>query len=238
MGVPVEECPVPFDDGTEPFYDGSIHPRRQEVLSTPPGHFWLGEGGVGVPRPFAHVAEEAVRTLLRLVGEDPNRDGLKDTPSRVVRALTEMTDGCLADPATILAKTFKETHDEMIIVDGIEFSSLCEHHLLPFSGTVDIGYLPGKVGKVVGLSKLPRLVECFAKRLQIQERMTRQIAEAIETHLSAEGVAVIISAYHSCMGCRGVRKPRARMRTSAMLGRLRDNPAARAEFLALIRGRG
>lgn len=172
--------------------------------------------------------EEAIVTLLRYVGEDPSRDGLRDTPGRVARAWREMTRGYEDDPAAILGRTFEESSDEMIILRGISFYSTCEHHLLPFRGTATVGYLPGKV---VGISKLARLVECFARRLQIQERMTRQIAEAIETHLEARGVAVILRAHHLCMGCRGVRQEETEMVTSCMLGTLRSDATSRSEFL-------
>ncbi len=179
------------------------------------------------------VAEQAVKTLLQLIREDPGRDGLVDTPARVVKSLLELTSGYRLDPAKILARTFDVAYDEMVIVRDIDFTSLCEHHLLPFAGTVTIGYLP--TDRVVGLSKLPRLVECFARRLQVQERLTTEIAEAIEQHLGAKGVGVIVTATHTCMSARGVAKV-APMVTSAMLGALRDKPAARAEFLALARG--
>ena len=172
--------------------------------------------------------EEAITTLLRYVGEDPSRDGLRDTPGRVARAWREMTSGYDDDPAVILGRTFEESSDEMIILRGISFYSTCEHHLLPFYGTATIGYLPGKV---VGISKLARLVECFARRLQIQERMTRQIAEAVETHLGARGVGVILRAHHLCMGCRGVRQEETEMVTSSMLGTLRSDATSRSEFL-------
>jgi len=173
--------------------------------------------------------EGAVVTLLRWIGEDPDRDGLRDTPARVAKAWREMTSGYDDDPAAILSRTFDESSDEMIVLRGIDFHSTCEHHLLPFHGTAMVGYLPGKV---VGISKLARLVECFARRLQIQERMTRQIAEAVETHLDARGVGVIVRAHHLCMGCRGVRQPEAEMVTSAMLGTLRSDAKSRAEFLS------
>ncbi len=172
--------------------------------------------------------EDAVVTLLRWIGEDPDRDGLRDTPARVAKAWREMTSGYDDDPAAILARTFDESSDEMIVLRGIAFHSTCEHHLLPFHGTATVGYLPGKV---VGISKLARLVECFARRLQIQERMTRQIAEAIEEHLDARGAGVIVRAHHLCMGCRGVRQQETEMVTSAMLGTLRSDPKSRAEFL-------
>lgn len=180
----------------------------------------------------SQVAEAAIETLLRFVGEDPTRDGLIDTPARVVRAWREMTAGYKENPAEILSITFDEQYDEMVIMRGITFYSLCEHHALNFSGTVSVGYIPGKV---VGISKLVRLVQCFARRLQIQERMTQQIAQAIETHLEAVGVGVIVKARHLCMGCRGVRQPESELITSSMLGALREKGPARMEFLQLIK---
>lgn len=177
-------------------------------------------------------AEEAVATLLRFIGEQPERDGLRDTPARVVKAWREMTAGYAEDPAEILSRTFDESSDELVILRGISFYSTCEHHLLPFYGQAVVGYLPGKV---VGISKLARLVECFAKRLQVQERMTRQIAEAVERHLEARGVGVVLRAHHLCMGCRGVRQEETEMVTSSMLGTLRTDATSRAEFLRLCR---
>ncbi|MDA1280844.1 MAG: GTP cyclohydrolase I FolE [Chloroflexi bacterium] len=175
--------------------------------------------------------QNAVRLLLANV-DDPDREGLQGTPGRVVRALWEMTRGQMESPEAILSTTFDEPCDEMVVLSGIAFTSLCEHHLLPFTGTVDIGYIPGKV---VGLSKLARLVDCFSRRLQIQERMTAQIADSLDTCLDAQGVAVIVRGKHACMACRGVRKAGAIMVTSAMRGVLKDNPTARAEFLELIK---
>lgn len=175
-------------------------------------------------------AERAVEALLRLIGEDPERDGLRETPARVVKALLEMTEGYDESPAEILSKTFAEHSDELIVLRGIDFHSTCEHHLLPFHGVAHVGYLPGEV---VGISKLARLVHCYAKRLQIQERMTQQIAVAVETHLKARGVGVIITAHHLCMGCRGVKLPATQLVTSAMLGTLRNSPETRSEFLRL-----
>jgi len=174
--------------------------------------------------------EAAVVSLLRMIGEDPTRDGLRDTPRRVVQALLEMTAGTREEPSEILSTTFEESSDELIVLRGIEFHSTCEHHLLPFYGTASIGYLPGDV---VGISKLARLVHCFARRLQIQERLTRQIASAVSEHLNARGVAVVVRAHHLCMGCRGVRLPSTELVTSAMLGALRDDAVTRAEFLRL-----
>jgi GTP cyclohydrolase I len=180
--------------------------------------------------PTDSAASEAVTTILRFIGEDPSRDGLAGTPERVLRAWREMTSGYGGDPGEILARTFDETSDEMVVLRNISFHSTCEHHMLPFYGEVSVGYLPGKV---VGISKLARLVDCFARRLQIQERLTRQIAESIEEHLDARGVGVIVRAHHLCMGCRGVRQQTTEMVTSSMLGTLRSDPMARAELLRL-----
>jgi GTP cyclohydrolase I len=184
----------------------------------------------GIEKPTTSEAEQAVTALLLLIGEDPQRDGLIETPRRVVKALLEMTAGYDESPGDILSKTFAEHSDELIVLRGIDFHSMCEHHLLPFQGVAHVGYLPGKV---VGISKLARLVHCFARRLQIQERMTQQIAHAVETHLEARGVGVIISAHHLCMGCRGVRLPATQLVTSAMLGTLRNSAETRSEFLRL-----
>ncbi len=175
---------------------------------------------------------DAVRRLIRVTGEDPQRDGLRDTPRRVVAALRDMTSGYRDDPAQILSTTFQVSHDELVVLRGIRFSSLCEHHLLPFMGTVAVGYLPG--GRVIGLSKLARLVHCFARRLQVQERMTEQIASALMEHADALGAGVVVRGHHCCMGCRGVRQPDSEMVTSCMLGVMRDRPAARAELLAMM----
>ncbi len=175
---------------------------------------------------------EAVRRLIRVTGDDPQRDGLLETPRRVVAALRDMSSGYRDDPAEILATTFQVSHDELVVLRGIRFSSLCEHHLLPFMGTAAVGYLPG--GRVIGLSKLARLVHCFARRLQVQERMTEQIASALMEHADALGAGVVVRGHHCCMGCRGVRQPDSEMVTSCMLGVMRDRPAARAELLAMM----
>lgn len=150
--------------------------------------------------------------------------------------MLEMTLGYQEDPKEILSRTFDEKSDEVVILRGIEFTSLCRHHLLPFSGTADVGYLPGETGKVVGLSKLARLVDCFARRLQLQERMTRQIAESLMGHLNARGAAVVVRAKHSCMACRGVKKASATMVTSCCLGAFREDGRLRSEFLTLCSG--
>lgn len=177
----------------------------------------------------------AVIDILIAIGEDPEREGLKDTPKRVVKSWGELYAGYKQDPAEILSTVFEDgACDEMVILKGIEFSSMCEHHMLPFIGVAHVGYLPK--GKVVGLSKLARLVDCFAKRLQIQEKMTQQIAKAIQTHLNPKGVGVVIEAHHQCMSCRGVKKQGTTMVTSAMLGKFRARSEVRAEFLSLIKG--
>ena len=177
------------------------------------------------------AAEKAVTTLLRFIGEDPQRDGLADTPARVVKAWREMTAGYEEDPAEILSRTFDETSDEMIILRGISFYSTCEHHLLPFYGEAQVGYLPGRV---VGISKLARLVNCFARRLQIQENLTIQIADALMKTLHPTGVAVVIEAKHLCMMMRGVEKQNSVMKTSCLLGSFKEDARTRGEFLALL----
>lgn len=177
--------------------------------------------------------EDTVVRQLQLIGEDPTREGLRDTPKRYLKALRELTSGLHMTAEDVLNTTFvNEGYDEVVVVNNIEFSSLCEHHLLPFIGRADVAYLPGE--RIVGLSKLARLVEMHARRPQVQERMTTSIAADINRVLSPAGVAVVVEAHHSCMGCRGVRKPTARMVTSAMLGVFRDKPEARAEVLGLF----
>ena len=187
------------------------------------------------PRPSREEAEAAVRTLLAYVGDNPDREGLVETPDRVARMYAEMFAGLHQDPAHHLKKTFtQETYDEMVVVRDVDFSSMCEHHLLPFTGKAHVAYIPR--GRVVGLSKIPRVIETLARRPQLQERLTQQIAELLMEELEAEGVAVVIEGSHSCMTIRGVRKPGSTMVTSSMLGLFRDRPATRSEFLALIRG--
>lgn len=177
------------------------------------------------------AGERAVELLLAAIGEDGAREGLRETPKRVVRAWREMTSGYNEDPARILAKRFdSDSYDEMVVVRDIEFWSTCEHHLLPFHGKATVGYLPGE--HVVGLSKIPRLVHCFARRLQIQERLTSEIAMALQRYLGAKGVGVMMSATHLCMAARGVRAP-AVMVTSKLIGTMRDDARARAEFLEI-----
>jgi len=185
-------------------------------------------------RPTRAEAEDAVRTLIRWAGDDPAREGLVETPARVVRAYEEFFAGYLLDPADILAKTFSEVdgYDEMIVMNDIRFESHCEHHMVPIIGKAHIGYLPHH--RVVGISKLARLVEIYAKRLQIQEKMTVQIADTLQNVLQPKGVAVVIQASHQCMTTRGVHKPGAGLVTSRMLGAFRDDPSTRREFLGVI----
>ncbi len=179
-------------------------------------------------------ARNAVKTLLQYIGENPSRNGLADTPDRFCRALLEMTDGYEINTDEILTTTFDETFDEMVLLKNIEFTSLCEHHLLTFTGKAHIAYLPSD-GKIVGLSKLARVVDAFSRRLQVQERLTQQIAQAIQNNLQPHGVAVVIEGVHSCMCVRGVRKHGAAMVTSAMLGDFKKSAATRNEFMGLIR---
>jgi GTP cyclohydrolase IA len=179
-------------------------------------------------------AAAAVRELLIAVGEDPDRAGLRDTPGRVARAYAETFAGLWQDPADILATTFDEDHDEMVLVKDIPMYSTCEHHLVPFHGVAHIGYIPGEDGKVTGLSKLARLVEVFARRPQVQERMTSQIADALADVLKPRGVLVVIEAEHLCMAMRGIRKPGSTTVTSAVRGIFRDNAATRSEAMSLV----
>ena len=177
---------------------------------------------------------ELVERQLALLGEDPSRDGLQRTPARVAKAFAELTSGYWSTPQAVLNNAlFDVQSDEMVIVRDIDFYSLCEHHLLPFFGKCHIGYLPGK--KVVGLSKLPRLVELYARRLQVQERLTTQIAETILEHCGAQGVGVVIEAQHLCMMMRGVQKQNSYAMTSSLLGCFRDDTRTRSEFLNLIK---
>ncbi len=177
--------------------------------------------------------EQAVRTILKAVGEDPERDGLLETPRRVARMYAEMFSGLTQDPARHLRVTFPEVYDEMVLVRDIRFTSMCEHHLLPFSGVAHVAYIPN--GRVTGLSKLARVVEEVARRPQVQERLTQQVADLIETELESKGVAVILSAEHSCMSIRGVRKSGSQTITSAVRGLFKTNPASRAEVMSLIK---
>ncbi len=188
-------------------------------------------------RPSREEAEQAVRTLLRWTGDDPTREGLLGTPSRVIRAYEEYFSGYGDDPLELLQRTFDETdgYDELVVLKDIRFESHCEHHMAPIIGVAHVGYLPRE--RVVGISKLARVVELYARRLQIQEKMTAQIANTIQEGLNPRGVAVVIEATHGCMTMRGVHKPGTTLTTSRTLGALQDDPSRRREFLAHI-GRG
>jgi len=185
-------------------------------------------------KPSRDEAEAAIRTLIKWAGDDPEREGLLDTPARVVRSYEEFYGGYEADPGSILARTFDETdgYDEIVLLRGIRFESHCEHHMAPIIGEAHIAYLPRR--RVVGISKLARLVEIYAKRLQIQEKMTAQIANTIDSVLDPRGVAVVIEASHHCMTTRGIHKPGTTMVTSRMLGAFRDDASTRREFLSMI----
>ncbi len=185
-------------------------------------------------RPSRAEAEEAIRTILRWIGEDTARDGLRETPSRVVRAFAEHFKGYGEDPEAVLAKTFEEIegYDEMIVLRGIRFESHCEHHMAPIIGRAWVAYIPN--GRVVGISKLARVVGAFAKRLQIQEKMTAQIANVIDSVLKPQGVGVVLKAEHHCMTTRGVMKPGTDLVSSRMLGVFRDNAITRQEFLSMV----
>jgi GTP cyclohydrolase I len=185
-------------------------------------------------RPSRAEAEAAVRTLIRWTGDDPDREGLLATPERVVRSYEEFFAGYSQDPEEILTRTFDETagYDDMVVLRGIRFESYCEHHMVPIIGIAHIGYLPRN--RVVGISKLARVLEIFSKRLQIQEKMTAQIANTIDRALNPHGVAVVIEGEHQCMTTRGVHRPGVNMVTSQMIGVFRDNEATRKEFLSII----
>jgi GTP cyclohydrolase I len=185
------------------------------------------------PKPGDPIAE-LVDTLLVELGENPRRQGLRATPDRVARALRELTEGYAVKPEDVIADAiFDQNYDEMVLVKDIPFYSLCEHHMLPFFGQVHVGYLPN--GKVVGLSKIPRLIEVFSHRLQIQEQLTNQVAQALNSALAPRGVGVVVEARHMCLEMRGVETPGGRMITSCMLGTFRRDPRTRSEFLDLVR---
>ena len=186
------------------------------------------------PRPTREDAESAIRTLLLWAGDDPNREGLADTPARVARAYREWFCGYEEDPVELLARSFEETdgYDEMVVLRDIRLESTCEHHMAPILGRIHVAYIPD--GRVVGISKLARVVDAYAKRLQIQEKLTAQIANTLSDVLKPKGVAVVVEAAHQCMTTRGVHKPGVTMVTSRMLGAFRDDPSTRREFLAMI----
>jgi len=181
--------------------------------------------------------EAAVRELLDAIGEDPDREGLKRTPERVARTYAEQFAGLYVEPSDVLEAEFDENHDEMVLVKDIEMYSYCEHHLVPFHGLAHVGYIPNEDGRITGLSKLARLVDLYAKRPQVQERLTTQIADAMVAKLEPRGVIVVVEAEHLCMSMRGIRKPRARTVTSAVRGLFQTQSSTRAEAMSLILGR-
>jgi GTP cyclohydrolase I len=188
-------------------------------------------------RPTKEQAEAAVRTLIEWAGDDPDREGLLDTPGRVTRAYAELFAGYEVDPHDYLKRTFEEVsgYDELVVLSGIRVVSFCEHHMLPFTGIAHVGYLP--TNRVVGISKLARVVNGFARRLQIQEKLTAQIAQAVQDILQPKGVGVVIESEHSCMTMRGVNTPGSLLTTSTLLGQVRDDPRTREEFLGMVRRR-
>lgn len=193
--------------------------------------------GVHAPEVDQARIAAAVREILEAIGEDPGRDGLLDTPDRVARMFAEICSGLHEDPATHLVTQFEADHDEMVMVRDVPLYSLCEHHLIPFLGSAHVAYIPGPQGTITGLSKIARLVDGFAKRPQVQERLTTQIADALETTLYPRGVLVVIQAEHLCMSMRGVRKPGSSTVTSAVTGIFRENVATRAEAMRFLEGR-
>ena len=200
----------------------------QPTTTSPPAR--AANGGFDAAR-----AEAAVRELLEAIGEDPSREGLLDTPARVARMWKELLSGTGEDPDRHLLHTFEIEHDEMVLVRDIAFTAVCEHHMLPFTGMAHIAYLPGTTGRFTGLSKLARLVEGYARRLQVQERLTSQLADAMQQMLDPVGVLVVLEAEHSCMTIRGVRKPGAKTVTTAVRGIYRTDSSARAEVMAFIK---
>ncbi|MGE0754641.1 MAG: GTP cyclohydrolase I FolE [Alphaproteobacteria bacterium] len=186
-------------------------------------------------KPTREQAEDAVRTLIRWAGDDPAREGLRDTPKRVAKAFEEFFRGYTIDPGEVLQRTFEDVggYDEMIVLRDINFSSHCEHHMVPFTGCVHVAYIPNN--KVLGISKIARLVDTYAKRLQIQEKLTAEIANTLNELLGPQGVAVVVEATHMCMTMRGVQKPGTVMQTSHLLGSFRDDPRTRQEFFSLLK---
>ena len=205
------------------------------VVTSPPV---AAAAATSTDRPTREEAEAAVRTLIRWAGDDPTREGLVDTPSRVARAYEEFFEGYTIDPVNLLERTFEETdgYDEIVLLRDIRLESHCEHHMVPIIGRAHVAYLPHR--RVVGISKLARVVEAYAKRMQIQEKLTAQIANTIQEVLEPKGVAVVIEAAHQCMTTRGIRKPGVTMVTSRMLGAFREDQATRRELLAMINSRG
>ena len=215
---------------------GAEGARPPVNVITPPNALPAADQASLQARPSREEAEAAVRTLLRWAGDDVTREGLLDTPARVARAYEEFFAGYATDPVELLARSFEETdgYDEMVVLRDIRLESHCEHHMVPIIGKAHVAYLPA--GRVVGISKLARVVEVYAKRLQIQEKLTAQVANCIQDVLKPKGVAVVIEAAHQCMTTRGIHKPGVTMVTSRMLGAFRDDPSTRKEFLTMISG--
>jgi GTP cyclohydrolase I len=204
-------------------------------VSTPDGALnGLSAVADGVDQPRAAAA---VRELLLAIGEDPDRDGLRDTPARVARAYAEIFGGMFVDPDEVLETTFDAHHSELVLVKDIPLYSTCEHHLVPWHGTAAVGYIPGESGRITGLSKLARVVDMYARRPQVQERLTSQVADAVMSRLEPRGVIVVVEAEHLCMAMRGVRKPGSRTVTSAVRGIFQSDPRTRSEAMSLVLGR-
>lgn len=219
--------PLRVNDQT---YDLLKQEFQAPVRSNGNGASLVAPGVEVIPMRPQLAMEQAVRVLLESIGEDPDRQGLQRTPQRVAKAYAELTAGYHVDAdALVNDAIFDVTYDEMVLVKDIDFFSLCEHHLLPFYGRAHVAYIPN--GKVIGLSKIPRIVEMFARRLQVQERMTQEIADFLSGTLNPQGVAVVVEGQHLCAAMRGIKKANARMTTSAMLGSFKHNPQTRAEFL-------
>ncbi len=205
--------------------DGRAHDRVEAVTGLRPEDVFDHE-----------KIRAAVRMLFEAIGEDPDRDGLRDTPARVARMFDEIFAGLLVDPVDVVSAQFEEQHDDLVLVRDIAFHSICEHHLVPWFGTAHVGYLPGESGRITGLSKLARLVDVCAKRPGVQERMTTMVADALDEVLDPRGVIVVVQARHLCMEMRGIRKPGAETITSTVRGIFRDDPRTRAEAMALVTG--
>lgn len=209
------------DFGDNKGYSESLDPAMRNILNRNQPQWYQDKLKAGT-----------IRAMISHIGDDPSRDGLKDTPERVVRSWKELFSGYDQDPSKLF-KVFDVAYDQMVVVKDVDFVSFCEHHLLPFEGVAHVAYIPA--GKVVGLSKIARVVDVFARRLQVQERLTNEIGDCIAEHLCPKGVGVVLEAHHSCMSCRGVKKRNAKMITSYLSGVLRDEPDCRAEFLSLVR---
>jgi GTP cyclohydrolase I len=218
--------------------DRPVRTERIAVVAKAASYLPIEDSSRATERPTRAEAEEAVRTLIRWSGDNPDREGLRDTPKRVIKAYEEWFSGYGIDPIDMLQRTFEETegYDEIVLLRDIRFESFCEHHMAPIIGKAHVAYLPST--RVIGISKLARLIEIFARRMQIQEKMTAQIANTLDEVLQPKGVAVVIEAQHQCMTTRGIHKPGVSMVTSRLLGAFRSNPDTRREFLSMINSTG